>query len=96
MLNQNLTKEEAKFLVEEYAPKMGGRISGETMEKYFVKARTLMLGKQAERPGCSCMYKAFVSMTNAMYGQYESEIKAIAYPVVEEKVVTRGRRKKAL
>lgn len=91
MLNPNLTQDEAKWLVEEYAPRMGGRISGETMDKYFVKARTLMLGKQAERPGCACMFKSFVAMTNSLYGQHSEEIKAIAYPVV--KTSARGRKK---
>ena len=91
MLNNNLTQEEALWLINEYAPRRGGRISGSTMDAYFVKARTLMLGKQAERPGCACMFKAFVSMTNAMYGQYENEIQAIAYPVVKKS--TRGRKK---
>ena len=94
MLNPNLTQEEAKWLIEEYTPKRGGRISGQTMDTYFVPARTLMQGKPSERPGCACMFKSYVMMTNSMLGQYEAEIKAIAYPVIEEKVVTRGRRKK--
>lgn len=90
MLNKDLTQAEAKFLVEEYAPRMGGRISGETMGKYFVPARTLMQGKPSETPGCSCMYKSYVMMTNSMYGQYQEEIKAIAYPVIK---TSRGRKK---
>ena len=84
MLNPNLTQEEAKWLIEEYVPRQGGRISGDTMDRFFVKARTLMMGKPAERPGCACMFKSFVMMTNSMFGQYESEIKAIAYPVVKK------------
>ena len=92
MLNTELTQEEAKWLIEEYAPKQGGRISGSTMDTYFVPARTLMQGKPSEKPGCSCMYKAYVMMTKSMYGQYYEEIKAIAYPVVKK--VTRGRKKK--
>ena len=92
MLNNNLTQEEALWLINEYAPRRGGRISGSTMDTYFVKARTLMQGKPSERPGCSCMFRSYVMMTNSMFGQYESEIKDIAYPVVKKS--TRGRRKK--
>jgi len=88
--NQELTKEEALFLVEEYHPKSGGRIDGKTMDKYFVPARSLMLGKKAERPGCACMFKSFVQMTNSMYSQHEIEIRDIAYP----KPKKRGRKTK--
>ena len=90
MLNSNLTQEEAVFLVEEYFPKSGGRIDGNTMDKYFVPARTYMVGKPVGRPGCGCHYKSFVMMTNSMYSQYEAEIKAIAYP---PKTKTRAKRK---
>jgi len=84
MLNKDLTQQDAKWLVEEYAPRHNKMINGTSMDKYFVPARTLMMGKQAERPGCSCMFRSFVMMTNSMYGQYEQEIKAIAYPVVKK------------
>jgi hypothetical protein len=90
MLNPNLTQEEAQWLLNEYAARSGGRISGETMDKYFVKARTLMMGKQAERPGCACMFKSFVMMTNSMFNQYRSEIEVVATPVVKKS----GRKKK--
>lgn len=91
MFNNNLTQDEAKWLIEEYAPKRGGRIDGKTMDTYFVPARSLMIGKPADRPSCGCHFKAFVSMTNSLYNQYESEIKTIAYP---PKVKSSGRKAK--
>ena len=91
MLNKNLTQDEAKWLIEEYAPRKDGMINGKTMDTYFVPARTLMQGKPSERPGCSCQFKSYVMMTNSMYGQYEQEIKLVASPV--ETKSSRGRKK---
>ena len=89
MLNNNLTQEEAKWLVEEYAPRRDGRISGDTIDKYFVPARGLIQGFKSERPGCGCHFKAYVAMTNSMYSQHEQAINDIAYP----KIQSRGRKK---
>lgn len=80
MLNKDLTQQDAIWLLEEYTKKRNGRIDGNTMDNYFVLARSLMIGKQSERPGCACQFKAYVMLTNNMFGQYEEEIKAIAYP----------------
>ena len=90
MLNNELTQEQAIWLIEEYAPKKDGRLDGNTMDKYFVPARSYMTGKSVGRPGCGCHYKAFASMTNSMYSQYYEDIKAVAYP---PKKVTRSGRK---
>jgi len=90
MLNKDLTRENAIWLVESYYPKSSGRIDGNTMDNYFVPARKYMTGKEVGRPGCGCHYKSFVMMTNSMYSQYEAEIKTIAYP---PKTKTRAKRK---
>jgi hypothetical protein len=80
MLNENLTQKQALWLLNEYVPRRGGRISGITMDKYFIPARSLMLGKEIARPGCGCHFKQFVLMTNSLYNQHEDEIKLIANP----------------
>ena len=80
MLNKELVQEQAIWLIEQYKPKMGGRLDGTTMDTYFVPARALMTGKPASRPGCACHYKAYAAMTNNMFGQYEAEIQLVAYP----------------
>jgi len=90
MLNENLRPEEAVWLLNEYQPKRKGRVSGETMDKYFVPARSLMLGKPVERPGCACQFKSYVMMTNSMFDQHYEAIKTILTP----KTITSGRRKK--
>jgi hypothetical protein len=91
MLNNNLTQEEAKWLVEVFAPKMNGRIDGTRMDQLFVPARTLIQGKPSERPGCGCHFKAYAQMTNSMYSQHEGAIREIAYPKVT--TTSRGRKK---
>lgn len=93
MLNKNLTQEQAKWLVEVYAIKMNGRISGDTMDKYFLPAREYMMGRRIEKPGCGCEYKAYAQMTNGMYSQHQDTIKSIAYPVKKK---TRGRKKQTV
>ena len=90
MLNTNLTQEQAKWLVEEFAPKRGIRIDGKNMDKYWIPARTLILGKESERPSCGCHFKAYAQMTNSLYGQHEAAIKEVAYPKTKKS----GRRKK--
>jgi len=89
MLNENLTQEEALWIENEYRPRSGGRICGTTMDKYFVPARKLMLGKQVDRPGCACQFKSYVQMTNSLYNQHADEIRAIASPPKPK----RGRKK---
>jgi predicted secreted acid phosphatase len=90
MLNPDLTQENALWLVEKYVPRMGGIINGKTMDEYFVPARTMLMGKKVDRPGCGCHFKSYVMMTNSLYNQHEAEIRNIAYP---PKTKTRAKRK---
>lgn len=78
MLNENLTKGDADWLVNVFAPKMSYRIDDSTMSTLFIPARNLLTGKQNSKPSCGCHFKAFAQITNSMYSQFENEIKAIA------------------
>lgn len=89
MLNQNLTKTDAQWLLTEYEKHMNLRIDGSTMDRYFVPARKLLTGKEIGRPGCGCEFKVFAQVTNSMYGQYKTEIEVIANQT------TRGRKKQS-
>ena len=89
MLNEKLTQEEALWLLNEYQPKRGGRVSGETMDKYFVPARTLMLGKKVDRPGCACQFKSYVMMTNSMFDQHYEAIKTISTPKTTKRAASK-------
>ena len=91
--NKDLTQEEAQWMIENFTPAVqNGRISGDTMEKYFVKVRSLIMGKPVGRPGCGCHYQAYVAMTKSLFGQHYAEIEAIANP--PKKVTKRGRKPK--
>jgi len=96
MLNENLTKEQAIWLIEVFSTKMNGIVNGKTMGEYFLPAREYIMGKPAEAPGCGCHYLAYAKMTNSMYGQHYDQIKVIAYGDQTEKKIRskRGRKKK--
>ena len=88
MLNENLTKGEAQWLINVYQPKMGLRIDGGNMDNYFIPARRLITGKQINKPSCGCEYKVFAQITNSLFDQYKTDIEAIANKT------TRGKNKK--
>ena len=94
MLNPNLTKEQAVWLIETFAPRMGGMVNGKTMETIFMPARELIQGFPTERPGCGCHFVAYAKMTASMYGQHYDQIKVIAYENEIQKTKKRGRKKK--
>lgn len=95
MLNENLTKQQAEWLINEFAPRMGGIVNGKTMGTYFLPARELMTGKPSEAPACGCHYLSYAKMTASMYSQYQGGIKEVASQI-DTKVIKRGRKKKEL
>lgn len=80
MLNQNLTKEDAQWLLTTYAPKKDGIINGSTISM-FTKAINLMRGTNQDNPSCGCQYKAQAAIANSLFGQYYEDIKTIANAV---------------
>ncbi len=86
MLNENLTKDEAIWLLETYQPKMDGIVNGSTISM-FVKAQNLIRGTNITVPACGCQYLQTAKVTNSHFDQYKSEIEAIANKT------TRGRKK---
>lgn len=85
--NKNLTQEDAKWMVEFYAPKMNNRIDNTTIQ-HHQKTFNLIKGTNSPVPDCSCHYVSAAKVAQSLYSQYEADIKAIAYPVK-----TRGRKK---
>jgi len=91
--NKDLTQEEAQWMLDNFTPAVRrGRISGDTMDRYFVPVRRLIMGPHVTKPGCGCHFQAFVQMTNSLFGQHYAEIEAIANP--PKKVTKRGRKPK--
>ena len=78
MLNENLKKDQAEWLLEVYQPRMNGRVDGSTMDIYFLPARKLLTGKEINKPSCGCEFKVFAQVTNSIFGQYKTEIEKIA------------------
>jgi len=78
--NQNLTKEEAKWLIEFYGPKRGNRIDN-TSIGWHNKAFNYIRGTQQPIPDCSCQWTAASKIASSLYDQHEAAIKEIAYAV---------------
>ena len=81
-----INKQEAEWLLNEYAPKRGYRIDNSTISM-FLKAYNLMKGGDKKVNCTSCEGKAIAAMANSMFEQYEADIKTIA-------TKTKGRKKK--
>jgi hypothetical protein len=92
----NITQEQAKWILASYAPIRGyGRVDKYKFE--VLEALSIMRGTPVTI-SCNCELGAIARIANNMFEQYEADIKAIANPVVEQKVVkkTRGRQKTGL
>ena len=83
-----ISKADAVWLVEEFAPKRRLRIDSSTIEM-FVKAINIILEQNRNVPSCGCEYKVTATIANSAYEQHEQEILA-AY-----NKKTRGRKKKS-
>jgi len=68
-----ITKEDAVWLVEEFAPKRGGMVSGKTINM-FLRAINTILKQNRKAPSCSCEYRTVAAIANNVYEQYQSEI----------------------
>ena len=74
-----ISKDEAKWLLEEYAPKRGYRIDSSTFGMYL-KAYNLMKGANRRAKCFSCEGRAIAAMANSLYEQYENDIQAVLKP----------------
>ena len=73
MLNKNLTYDDAKWLIEQYQPKMSFRIDN-TSIRMHLKAFNLMKGSNEVVPSCSCQWRSAAQVTQSMFNQYKSEL----------------------
>ena len=76
MLNPNLTKTDAGWLLNTFQPIRKGRIAGSTIGM-FVKATNLISGKNTTVPSCGCEYKTTAAIANSYFDQYKSEIEKL-------------------
>lgn len=90
--NNNLSQEDAKWLLEFYNPtySTGGRIDVTTIQ-YHQKAFNLIRGTNQPVPSCNCHWVSAAKVAQSLYSQYEEDIKAVATPPKK-----RGRKKNAV
>jgi len=77
MLNPNLTKEEAQWLLNDFSKLVGGSIFGKNIDKY-TRAINLIRGTNTKNPGCSCEYKLHAQVAQSLFGQHKSAIEEVA------------------
>lgn len=82
-----ITKEDANWLVNVFAPMKGGRVDNSTFQM-FLKAYNLMRGTNRTVNCFSCEGRSVAKMASSMYEQYEAEIQAVL-------TTTKGRKKKS-
>jgi len=80
MLNPNLTKSDAGWLLNTFQPMRHGRIAGNTIGM-FTKAINLISGKNLNNPSCGCEYKTQAAIANSYFDQYKSQIEEVANAV---------------
>jgi hypothetical protein len=90
--NEQLTQEQARYILEEVVPKASYRIDRTTLG-YWEKAHNYAFKEQVSQPGCSCEMVATMNVWQGRINQYDPQIRAIAYPPVVEEKPTRGRKK---
>ena len=78
--NQNLSKQDAQWLLNDFSKLVGGSIFGKNIDSY-TRAINLIRGTNVKRPGCSCEYKLHARTAMSLFEQHKSEIESIANAV---------------
>lgn len=79
--NEQLTQEQARYIIEEVFPKAGYRIDAKTLA-WWRDAHNYAFKEQVGIPGCSCEYVATYNVWSSRLSQYAKQIEDIAYPPV--------------
>lgn len=92
--NENLTQEDALWILNEVIPKAAFRIDHKTLS-WWRDAHNKAFHEQVGIPGCSCEFKATMGVWQGRINQYQPQIENIAYPPVstgisEEDIVVEG------
>ncbi len=74
-----ISKADAKWLLEVYAPMRKYRIDNGTLGTYL-KAYNLMKGTERVIKCSSCEGRALAAMANSMFEQYQTEIEQLIQP----------------
>ena len=79
--NTQLSQADAKWILEDVVPKEGYRINHDTLVPWR-DSHNKAFTEQVGIPGCSCEYIATMKVWQGRINQYDSQIKAIAYPTI--------------
>ena len=79
--NENLDQGTAKWVLEEIVPMAGHRIDHHTLSRWR-DAHNRVFVEQVGVPGCSCEYVQTMKVWQSRISQYDTQLKAIAYPPV--------------
>lgn len=88
--NTDITQEQARYILEEVFPKHGYRIDHKTLG-WWRDAHNFAFREQVSVPGCSCEYLATYNVWRSRLGQYEQQIRDVAYPPVITETGTTGK-----
>lgn len=69
----NITKDDAKWLIEEFDKKRGGMINGKTIGM-FLRAINTILNQDRKAPSCSCEYRTVAAIANNVFEQHKNQI----------------------
>lgn len=79
--NEQLTQEQAQWILREVFPIFSYRIAHPTLSK-IMEGHNLAFREQVSVPGCGCEYKATHAVWTSRLSQYHPQIEAVAYPPV--------------
>ena len=80
--NEQLSQTDAKWILEEVVPKATYRIDHTTLS-WWRDAHNKAFREQVGIPSCGCEYLATMNVWQGRINQYDPQIRAIAYPVIE-------------
>ena len=80
MPNQNLSKADPKWLLNDFSKLVGGSIFVQNIDSY-TRAINLIRGTKVTRPGCSFEFKLHGHTAMSLFEQYKPEIENIANAV---------------
>jgi hypothetical protein len=79
--NEQLTQDQAKWILTDVFPIFSYRIAHATLSK-LMEGHNLAFKEQVGIPGCGCEYKSTHAVWTSRLSQYHSQIEAVAYPPV--------------
>ena len=75
--NNNLSKQDAQWLLNEYPKVIGRRVDRGSIQQHL-KAFNLIKGSNESIPSCSCQWVSASKVSESLFSQYKAEIEEVA------------------